>query len=68
MRRRLLLKLISYKVSVNLVTVKQKKRALNRMYHHVYTNKRCLQKRKKYATNSDDKKWFPELILKLAIL
>ena len=44
------------KASVDIATVKQKKRALNRMYYHVHKQKLCLQKREKYVTNSDDKK------------
>ena len=44
------------KASVNIATVKQKKRALNRMYYHIHKQKMCLKKREKYATNSDDKK------------
>ena len=39
------------KASVNIATVKQKKRALNRMYYHVHKQKMCLQKRESMTIN-----------------
>ena len=45
------------KASVNIATVKQKKRALNRMYYIPCTQTKDVSaKQEKYATNSDDKK------------
>ena len=39
-----------------MLTARQKKRALNRMYYQVHKEKVSLQKHEKYATNSEEKK------------